>query len=208
VSFNNKKYIQCDTKKILVVLAAIILALTCTPQKHKTFVVVCFDVEDYTTPASEGIDEIPKWLAESMSEVGVTGTFFVIGEKARSLGKRGRNDVITAMAKHDIGSHTNYGSIHPTVTELLEQADWESGVELMFKNESAGCAELQRIFDVPITTLARHGGSYGPQPVYALGRMGMGYVYSPIHLRGHNAVRFCNALNFHGEYDGFDNSYY
>jgi len=170
--------------------------------------VVCFDVEDYTTPASEGIDDIPKWLAETMTEVDVTGTFFVIGEKARSLEKRGRQDVIEAMAKHDIGSHTNLGSIHPTVTERLEKLDWSSGIKRMLEDESTGFDELQRIFKVPVSTLARHGGSYGPQLVTALGQMGAGYVYSPIHLPGHNAVWFCNTLNFHGEYGSFDDSYY
>lgn len=66
-----------------------------------------------------------------MTEVGVKGTFFVIVEKARSLEQRGRTDVIAAMARHDIGSHTNRGSIHPTVTEQLEEAGWEEGVSLM-----------------------------------------------------------------------------
>lgn len=167
-----------------------------------------FDVEDYITPESEGIDDIPKWLAEIMSEEGVTGTFFVIGEKARSLEKRGRYDVIEAMAKHDIGSHTNYGSIHPTVTEKLENADWEDGVRQMLEQESAGFEELERLFHTPIMTLARHGGSYGPQLVRALGKMNAGYVYSPVHLPGKNAVWFCGTLNFHGEYGGFDDGYY
>lgn len=174
----------------------------------KTYVSVVFDVEDYIAPASEGIDDIPKWLADIMSEVGVTGTFFIIGEKARSLESRGRQDVITAMARHDIGSHTNLGSIHPTVTEILEFADWDSGVEQMLYNESIGFDELERISGIPVRTLARHGGSYGPQLVYALGQLGKGYVYSPIHLPGHNAVWFCNTLNFHGDYGFFDDTYY
>lgn len=191
---------------ILVCLAAGMLISCETPEK--TYVSVVFDVEDYITPEEEGVDEIPKWLAETMTEVGVTGTFFVIGEKARSLEERGRQDVIAAMASHDIGSHTNFGSIHPTVNENLEQADWESGVRIMMKNESAGLEELERIFKVPVNTLARHGGSYGPQLVYALGEMGRGYVYSPIHLPKKNAVWFCNTLNFHGDYGYFDDLYY
>jgi hypothetical protein len=112
------------------------------------------------------------------------------------------------MARHDIGSHTNLGSIHPTVTEILEFADWDSGVEQMLYNESIGFEELERISGIPVMTLARHGGSYGPQLVYALGQLGKGYVYSPIHLPGHNAVWFCNTLNFHGDYGFFDDTYY
>jgi len=173
-----------------------------------TYVTVVFDVEDYISPVADSVDEIPKWLAETMTEVGVTGTFFVIGEKARSLEERGRQDVIEAMASHDIGSHTNLGSIHPTVTEILEYADWDLGVQAMLENESLGFDELERIFGVPVSTLARHGGSYGPQLVYALGQMGKGYVYSPVQLPGKHAVWFCNTLNFHGDYGGFDDVYY
>ncbi|KPK85413.1 MAG: hypothetical protein AMS27_07370 [Bacteroides sp. SM23_62_1] len=199
-------------KTIVKILVFLILSMAFTgcaeDKKDITYVSVVFDVEDYITPASEGIDDIPKWLAEIMSDVGVTGTFFVIGEKARSLESRGRQDVIAAMAKHDIGSHTNMGSIHPTVTEILENADWDTGVQHMLYNESKGFDELEQIFGVPVSTLARHGGSYGPQLVYALGQLGKGYVYSPIHLPGHNAVWFCNTLNFHGDYGFFDNTYY
>jgi hypothetical protein len=179
-----------------------------TTDSDLTYVVVVFDVEDYISPVEEGVDDIPLWLAEIMTEVGVTGTFFVIGEKARSLEERGRRDVIEAMASHDIGSHTNLGSIHPTVTEILEYADWDQGVEAMLENESIGFDELERIFGVPVTTLARHGGSYGPQLVYALGQMGKGYVYSPVRFPGKHAVWFCNTLNFHGDYGSFDDVYY
>jgi peptidoglycan/xylan/chitin deacetylase (PgdA/CDA1 family) len=196
--------------KALCLIASIVFGLAGTYPSpgNKMFLVVNFDVEDYITPASEGIDDIPKWLAEIMSEEGITGTFFVIGEKARSLEKRGRRDVIEAMARHDIGSHTNFGSIHPTVTEQLERADWQNGVSRMLEQESAGIRELERIFGVPVRILGRHGGSYGPQLVCALGEMKAGYVGSPVSLPGTNVVWFCNALNIFGQYDGFDDFFY
>ena len=196
-------------RNICLIFASLIFILmqSCTTPE-RTYVTVVFDVEDYISPESDSVDEIPLWLAETMTEVGVTGTFFVIGEKARSLEERGRQDVIEAMASHDIGSHTNLGSIHPTVTEILEYADWDQGVQTMLENESLGVEELERIFGVPVSTLARHGGSYGPQLVYALGQMGKGYVYSPVQLPGKHAVWFCNTLNFHGDYGGFDDVYY
>lgn len=178
------------------------------PKKPKAFLVVTFDTEDYITPEAERIDDIPKWLAETMTEEGVTGTFFVIGEKARSLEKRGRRDVIAAMARHDIGSHTNLGSIHPTVTERLEESGWDDGVALMGRQEAAGIEDLKRIFGVPVRTLARHGGSYGPQLVRALGLTGAGYQGSPASLPGHDVVWFCNALNFSAQYAFSDDSYH
>ena len=192
---------------LLIVILIFVMINSCT-EPEKTYVSVVFDVEDYISPVSENVDEIPLWLAETMSEVGVTGTFFVIGEKARSLEARGRQDVIAAMAAHDIGSHTNLGSIHPTVTEILEYADWDQGVVTMLENESTGFEELERIFGVPVATFARHGGSYGPQLIYALGQMGKPYVYSPFHLPKKHAVWYCNTLNFHGDYGNFDDSYY
>ncbi len=193
-----------------VVWALAVPGLTARPQslQTKTFLVVTFDVEDTITPASEGIDDIPKWLAEIMSEEGVTGTFFVIGEKARSLEARGRRDVIAAMSRHDIGSHTNFGSIHPTVTEQLEKLGWDAGVRLMAGQEAAGIAELERIFGQEVKILARHGGSYGPQLVHALGTLEAGYQGSPASLAGRNVVWFCNALNFSAQYAGFDDYYY
>ena len=196
---------------VLALLSGLVLGSACPGRggRPKTFLVVTFDTEDYITPESERIDDIPKWLAETMTEEGVTGTFFVIGEKARSLERRGRRDVIAAMARHDIGSHTNFGSIHPTVTEELEKAGWDDGVRLMAEQEPAGLRELDRIFGVPVTTLARHGGSYGPQLVTALGRLGAGYQGSPASLPGHDVVWFCNALNFSAQYsNGFDDTYF
>jgi hypothetical protein len=199
-------------KALIFILSLAILTTTAAAQpqaaRRNAFLVVTFDVEDYISPESEHIDDIPKWLAQIMTEEGVTGTFFVIGEKARSLEKRGRRDVIEAMAKHDIGSHTNFGSIHPTVTEELEKADWSGGVQKMLSQEWDGILELERIFGVPVRTLARHGGSYGPQLVYALGRMKAAYQGSPARLRGHDVVWFCNALNFSAQYAGFDDFYY
>ena len=194
---------------LIILLLSVLLILSCAKKKEKTYVVVCFDVEDYTTPESEGIDELPKWLAETMTEVGVTGTFFVIGEKARSLEKRGRTDVIEAMAKHDVGSHTNWGSIHPTVTELLENLNFKDGLNLMKQRESISFQELERIFGKPMTTFARHGGSYGPQLPAALSEMNSGYIYAPVFLPDHYVSWFCNTLNFYGEgYAGFDDVYY
>ena len=183
-------------------------ALRDRADRPKAFLVVTFDTEDYISLESERIDDIPKWLAETMTEEGVTGTFFVIGEKARSLEKRGRRDVIAAMARHDIGSHTDFGSVHPTVTEELEKAGWNDGVRLMLEQEGRGLKELERIFGVPVRILARHGGSYGPQLVAALGRLGAGYQISPVSLPGHDVVWFCNTLNFSAQYEGFDDAYY
>ncbi len=195
--------------KIIVMLFFVLLSLSYSQQDKKKYVVICFDVEDYITPETDSLDALPKWMAEIMTEEGVRGTFFVIGEKARSLERRGRTDVIRAMAKHDIGSHTNWGSIHPTVTEVLEKMDFTSGLKLIKEREAKGFFDLKRIFGKTITAFGRHGGSYGPQLVAALSKMNAAYIYTPVFLPGHYASWFCNTLNFYGDGDiRFDDTYY
>src|SRR5947209_3023998 len=70
-------------------------------------VILWFDTEDYLLPAD---DDAAKRLAEMLSERGIRATFKVVGEKARTLERRGRADVIAALQKHDIGFHANFHS--------------------------------------------------------------------------------------------------
>ena len=157
---------------------------------------IVFDEEDYITPAEAGLDDLLKMLADVMAEEKVSGTFFVIGERLRCLRERGRQDVIDAIGKHDIGSHTNMGSIHPTLTERVEHADWADGMARMAADELAGVTEMESLLAKPVLSLARHGGSYCPQLLAVLGQRRLPYVYSPARLPGHNITWFCNTLNF------------
>ncbi len=159
-------------------------------------ITIVFDVEDYITPPEAGLDDLLGMLATVMTEQRVRGTFFLIGEKLRSLRARGRSDVIAAVARHDLGSHINMGSIHPTLTERLERAGWADGTARMAADEIAGVDELSALAGKPIRSLARHGGSYSPQLLAVLGMRGYPYVYSPAALPGHNLTWFCNTLNF------------
>ena len=170
-------------------------------------VTVLFDVEDYVTPPEGGLDDLLKMLAEVMTEEDVSGTFFVIGEKLRCLRDRGRDDVIAALARHDMGSHVNMGSIHPTVVERMEGADWADGVSRMAADELGGIEELSALAGRPLRSLARHGGSFSPQLVAALGRREVAYVYSPARLPGHNITWYCNALNFYEAFTSFQQAY-
>ena len=167
-----------------------------------------FDTEDYITPPEVGLDDLLKTLAETLTEAGLKGTFFLIGEKARCLRDRGRRDVIEALRRNDVGSHVNMGSIHPTVTERMERANWSDGVARMLADEAAGTREIAEIVGAPVRSLARHGGSYSPQLVAALGRMSVAYVNSPSELPGRPITWYCNALNFRPCCVSFQDSYF
>jgi hypothetical protein len=56
--------------------------------------------------------------------------------------------------------------------------------------------------------MGRHGGSYGPQLVAALARLGKGFSGSPAGLPGKTAAWFCNTLNFSFQYGGYDDVFY
>lgn len=167
-----------------------------------------FDTEDYVCPESYELDDLLKVLCDTMTDNDIVGTFFMIGEKMRVLRERGREDVIDALRKHDVGSHTNMGSIHPTVTERCSAADWANGVARMVADEVVGLLEIGEIVGKPAKHFARHGGSYSPQLINALGKHGVPYVNSPAQLPKHNINWFCNNLNFYSCLALFQNTYH
>ena len=79
-------------------------------------VILWFDTEDYLLPADDDAD---KRLADMLSQKHIRATFKVVGEKARVLERRGRQDVIDALKQHDIGYHSNFHSVHPAPAEYL-----------------------------------------------------------------------------------------
>ena len=88
------------------------------------YVTVHFDVEDYVYAPEEGIDEVPKWIAETMTEVGVRGVFHILGDKARALRERGRADVAAALAPAT-RSHMTWAAT-PTATPTRSSPRWSS----------------------------------------------------------------------------------
>jgi hypothetical protein len=109
-------------------------------------VILWFDTEDYLLPAS---DDAAKRVAELLTERNIRATFKVVGEKARTLERRGRNDVIAALRKHDIGYHSDFHSVHPTPSEYLADCGFLDGVAEFARREGDGAADVRRIFGVP-----------------------------------------------------------
>src|SRR4029453_4320515 len=105
-------------------------------------VILWFDTEDYLLPAD---DDATKRLGEMLTDPGIRATFKLVGEKARVLERRGRQDVIAALKKHDIGYHTDFHSVHPTPTEYLAEWGWEDGVAEFVRREGPGAADVRRI---------------------------------------------------------------
>ena len=162
-------------------------------------VILWFDTEDYMLPAS---DDAAKRVADLLTERKVRATFKVVGEKARTLEKRSRTDVIAALKRHDIGYHSNFHSVHPTPAEYLAECALLDGIEEFVRREGPGAADVRRIFGVEtLSCYGQPGSSWGPQTIAGLAQIGVapGGVTCYVDEGNHVGMKgkpfwYCNAL--------------
>jgi hypothetical protein len=158
------------------------------PSTPSVDVILWFDTEDYLLPAD---DDATKRLCEMLTERGIHATFKIVGEKARTLERRGRHDVIDALKKHTIGYHANFHSVHPAPTEYLADCGWLEGIEEFLRREGPGAADVRRILGVPtLACYGQPGSSWGPQAAAALRRIGIAPHGVPCYLDEGDQVGF------------------
>jgi hypothetical protein len=164
--------------------------------KAKVYVILWFDTEDYILPAS---DDAALRLAEFLSGENVRATFKVVGEKARTLERRGRKDVIAALKKHEIGFHANWHSVQPTPAMYLSNLGWDDGVAEFDRRERPGFDDVKRIFGVAPSCYGQPGSSWGAQSYGAMRKWGM-----PVYLDAGSHVNlddkpcyFCGIFNLY-----------
>jgi hypothetical protein len=162
----------------------------------KVYVILWFDTEDYLLPAS---DDAALHLAEFLNTEGIRATFKVVGEKARTLERRKRTDVIAALNKHEIGFHSNYHSVQPSPALYLSQLGWDEGVREFDRREGPGRADVERIFGQAPTCYGQPGSSWGPQSYGAMSLWGMKvYLDAGSHVNWDDKpCYYCGALNLY-----------
>jgi peptidoglycan/xylan/chitin deacetylase (PgdA/CDA1 family) len=136
----------------------------------RAYVILWFDTEDYILPQS---DDAAKRVAAFLTEQGIRATFKVVGEKARALERRGRRDVIGALAQHEIGYRSDTHSQHPTVAEYEAGLDWQDGIEEFDRRERRGYDDVRRIFGQAPSCYGQPGASWAPQSYPALREWGV-----------------------------------
>ena len=161
------------------------------------YCLIYFDTEDFISAPDSPVHRLPGQMAEIMTKHGLPGCFHIHGEKARFMERHGQTDVIAAIRKHDVSLHYDRGSMHPTTAEEVSELDWFRGVDRVLHRETNGFRDLQRIFG-KCRALTQHGGTFAAQIVYAAGRLGKPFFYSPFRLPGREVVWFCNNLLFGG----------
>jgi hypothetical protein len=162
----------------------------------KVYVILWFDTEDYILPAS---DDAALQVAEFLTKEGIRGTFKVVGEKARTLERRGRQDVIAALKKHEIGYHSNYHSVQPSPALYLSNLGWDEGVAEFDRRERPGFDDVKRIFGVTPTCYGQPGSSWGPQSYGAMRKWGMQiYLDAGSHVRlKDEPCYYCGVFNLY-----------
>jgi hypothetical protein len=139
-------------------------------QEAPVYIVLWFDTEDYMLPAS---DDAALRIADFLTQQGVRATFKVVGEKARVLERRRRIDVIAALARHEVGYHSNTHSQQPTPAVYESVLDWEAGAEEFDRRERPGFDDVTRIFGRPPSCYGQPGVSWAPQAYPALKKWGV-----------------------------------
>lgn len=178
--------------RLLVAALAAVFGAACAgaAEKPKVYVVLWFDTEDYMLPAS---DDAALQVANWLHQHNIKATFKVVGEKARTLERRGRTDVINALKKHEIGYHSNFHSVQPTPAMYLSNLGWDEGVAEFDRRERPGFDDVRRIFGTAPTCYGQPGSSWGPQSFGAMARWGM-----PIYLDAGRHITVGGRPHFYG----------
>src|SRR5436305_470869 len=162
----------------------------------RVYVLLWFDTEDYLLPAS---DDAALRVAAFLTKENVRATFKVVGEKARTLERRKRADVIAALKKHEIGFHAQWHSVQPTPALYLSNLGWDEGVAEFDRREGPGRKDVERVFGVAPTCYGQPGSSWGPQSYGAMANWGMNvYLDAGSHVHMDDKPHFyCGILNLY-----------
>jgi hypothetical protein len=154
-----------------------------------------FDDEDTYYSPEDGLDDVSKWLSEIMTETGIRGTLCVMGARADLLKERGREDVLEAMAKHEIVSH-QMANVHPDLVTILSDKEWDDGVEAMREYEDRVAEIFRRAFGRDPQGLSQHNVQWGPQHAALAADMGVPRLSIPIGVPGtEQPCWYAGALN-------------
>ncbi len=134
-------------------------------------VMLWYDVEDFITPEA---DDALLALIDMMESLGIRASFKFVAEKIRVLRERGREDILSRLASHEICYHTENHSVHPTQTEYLEHIrGFADGVKEFEKRERQGFLDVMDISGQFPTSYGQPGASWAPQVFPVLKKWGI-----------------------------------
>lgn len=155
-----------------------------------------YDTEDYVNEyAAEGILR----AIRPLDAAGITGCFVITGKLIPALRKWGREDVIQALARHEIGTHTLGHSAHPTINEYTDIEDFDEALSRFLQEENTCIAILKEAFgeDILMNATSAPGNSVSYVAQYGYAKLGIreylgGFTRDEVRNR---PVYFCNVIN-------------
>jgi len=149
------------------------------PKVNLTF---WFDSEDYTSPYEP---VCLQRLTALFARRGLSATWKLVGEEARMLRRAAAGastsrdaaaarEALRSIAAQNLGFHTDWHSLHPTVAEYCTGAGWEEGQRRFEQTESPGLAALHETFpEKTVVCYGQAGASWAPQAYPVLRRWGI-----------------------------------
>ena len=125
---------------------------------------------DYLSPNA---DDVTLRLCQFLTRELVKAVFKVVGERALTMERRGRTDVIEALKLPEIGFHSRWHSVQPTPAQYLSTCGWDEGVLEFDRREKPGYDAVARIFGQTPSCYGQPGSSWGPQSYGAMRKWGM-----------------------------------
>lgn len=153
-----------------------------------------FDTEDYGNQnAAEAIIRTAKIL----DKYDIKGSYNVVAKMAETLIKWGREDIIEAIKKHEIVTHSLAHTHHPTINEYTDLEDFDEALAIFKEKETAAVEILRSIFGVEkIWSACPPGTSTSYVAHYGYSEMGIP-CYDGDELfdqRLHRPITCCNIL--------------
>jgi hypothetical protein len=161
------------------------------------YVYIWFDIEDYVTEESDGLPLIALSILEKYN---ARATCKMVAEKVRVLLERKRADVISAIARHDVGYHLDKHSRHPVVYEYLADLDVLDGAREFERREQRGLDLVEKVFSRKASCFGHPGPAWASHYYPAMSAMGIP-VYldeTPILNLADGPYWYCGVLNLNG----------
>ncbi|MDA4113782.1 MAG: hypothetical protein OK474_07025 [Thaumarchaeota archaeon] len=160
-------------------------------------VYIWFDIEDYVTKES---DDLPLIALSILEKYKAKATCKMVAEKVRVLLERKRTDVISAIARHDVGYHLDRHSRHPVVYEYLADLDVLEGAAEFARREQRGLDLVEKVFSRRASCFGHPGPAWASHYYPAMSPMGIP-VYldeTPILNLADGPYWYCGVLNLNG----------
>lgn len=162
-----------------------------------TDLIFSFDTEDYIN--YDVADHIIR-EAQLLRSEGFRGCYQTVGLMAEALVEWGRQDIIDEISKyHEVGLHSHRHTMHPTINEYTDLADFTAALDACLEDETLGLDKLCRIFgiDRSLPSACPPGDSTSYVAHYAYAKMGFP-IYTGDHVydaRRNRPVHVCNIAS-------------